>query len=418
MPTVEVENLWKKFSLDARNPLHPRVLARRLFRGPDPHTEFLALKGVSCQVEPGEAFGIIGANGSGKSTLLKILCGILPATKGRAELHGSVSALIELGAGFHPDLTGRENVVLNAALLGFKKRDVLARMGDIHAFCELGYFLDQPVKRYSSGMYMRLGFAVAAHVEADILLIDEVLAVGDIGFQEKCLGRLAEQRARGATILFVSHDLNAVKGCCSRVMWLDHGVVREIGDAETVIAHYAESMLPSVKDLSRRLVPEIPPAEPIGNGDGLAPRETLTLTGVTLLDGAGEPAEQFRTGERMVIQIDYVAGRPVRDLMFAFGIEDLNNFICYGTSSLADGITMDIAPGPGRVRIIIEHLNLLTGTYKITAAARRADTNLEYDILLNAAFFQMRSGSAESGVFYLEHRWEVAPTAKEVMRDP
>jgi lipopolysaccharide transport system ATP-binding protein len=315
MPAVEVANLWKKFSLDARNPLHPRVLAR---------------------------------------------------------------------------------------------------MGDIHAFCELGTFLDQPVKRYSSGMYMRLGFAVAAHVEAQILLIDEVLAVGDIGFQEKCLGRLAEQRARGATILFVSHDLNAVKGCCGRVMWLDRGEVREIGDAESVIAHYAESMLPSVRDLSRRPTHRIPTAEMLRDGDGaqpLAPRETLTLTGVTLLNDAGEPADQFRTGERMVIQIDYVAGHPVRELMFAFGIENLNNFICYGTSSQADGITMDIASGPGRVRIIIERLNLLTGTYKITAAARRADTNLEYDILLNAAFFQMRSGSAESGVFYLEHTWEVASTA-------
>jgi ABC-type glutathione transport system ATPase component len=277
-------------------------------------------------------------------------------------------------------------------------------------------------------MFMRLAFSVTAHLEAEILLIDEVLAVGDIKFQEKCLGRLAEHRARGATILFISHDLNAVKGICNRVMWLDRGEVREIGDAEPVIAHYAETMLPEVTDLSRGASRPIPAPVLPGDGNGAqpaSPRDTLTLTGVTLLNDAGEPTDRFRTGDRMVIEIDYLAGRPVRDLMFAFGIEDLHSFICYGTSSAADGITVDVAQGPGRARVIIERLNLLTGTYKVTAAARQADTNLEYDILLNAAFFQVLSGSAESGVFYLEHTWELTPPAevakqsqKRVIRDP
>jgi ABC-type polysaccharide/polyol phosphate transport system ATPase subunit len=415
MPAIQVEHLWKEFAPDARDPLRLRKLVRHLWPHAAPPFRCLGLKDVSFDVEPGEALGIIGANGAGKSTLLKILCGILPATRGVARLNGRASALIELGAGFHPDLTGRENIFLNASLLGVKRRDVLARMDSIIAFSELGRFIDEPVKRYSSGMYMRLGFAVAAHVESEILLIDEVLAVGDLPFQQRCLARLGQQRMQGTAILFVSHDLNAVKGCCSRVAWLHHGELRAIGDADTVIAQYMESMLPSPEELA--LAPAHVPAGTPVNGSGphaAAPGSPIAITAVRLLNAAGEPAAQFHTGDRLVLEIRYLARRPVRDPVFAFGIEDLNGFICYGSSSQSDGVTLECVEGAGSVRIVIDRLPLLTGAFRVNTGIRDGESNLTYDLILNAAVFRVHAARAGIGMFYVEHTWDLNETDRRV----
>jgi ABC-type polysaccharide/polyol phosphate transport system ATPase subunit len=411
MSPVEVEHLWKEFSLDARDPLRLRGLARRLLGRNAPPARFSALKDISFRVDAGEALGVIGANGSGKSTLLKLLCGILPPTKGRACLNGPASALIELGAGFHPDLTGRENILLNASLLGLRRRDVLAHMDDIIAFSELGTFIDQPVKRYSSGMYMRLGFAVAAHVESRVLLIDEVLAVGDVAFQQKCLARLAQQRMQGAAILFVSHDLNAVKGCCSRVAWLDRGELRAIGAAEAVIAQYTEAMLPSTEDLALRPTRGVPVEIGRSSGNGAHPgasESPVVITAVNLLNSEEAPSTLFHTADRLIIEIEYVATRPVPDPVFAFGIEDLRGIVCYGSSSQSDGVASQCVEGPGSARVVIERLPLLTGAYKVNAAVRDGATNLIYDLLLNAAVFRVHSSRPGIGMIYLEHAWEMA----------
>ncbi|WP_035107504.1 ABC transporter ATP-binding protein [Desulfovirgula thermocuniculi] len=238
MIAVEVVDLWKKFRI-----YHERVLSlkeRVIFWGRQKTEDFWALKGVNLTVPKGTTVGLIGRNGSGKSTLLKIISRILYPTKGEVRVNGRVSTLLELGAGFHPDFTGRENIFLNASILGLTRKEIKERLDEIIAFAELGDFIDNPVRNYSSGMYMRLGFAVAVHVNPDILLIDEVLAVGDLAFQEKCLAKIRELQHRGATIILVTHAPKQVEELCDLAMWLDRGEVRMQGPAKEVARAYAE----------------------------------------------------------------------------------------------------------------------------------------------------------------------------------
>ncbi len=251
MPAIKVENLSKEYVIGGTRESYrtvreavagglasPLRRLRRLVDRTPPAERFLALEGVSFEVAPGEAVGIIGRNGAGKSTLLKILSRITEPTAGRAELAGRVSSLLEVGTGFHPELTGRENVFLNGALLGMSKAEIRARFDEIVAFSEVEKFIDTPVKRYSSGMYVRLAFAVAAHLEPEILVVDEVLAVGDASFQKKCLGKMEEAGKEGRTVLFVSHNLSAVKALCGRAILLQNGRVRFDGDALAAVSHY------------------------------------------------------------------------------------------------------------------------------------------------------------------------------------
>ncbi|MGQ9532531.1 MAG: ABC transporter ATP-binding protein [Desulfotomaculales bacterium] len=238
MDAIEVVDVWKKFRI-----YHDRVYSlkeRFIFPHRQKTEDFWALKGVSLRVPRGATVGLIGRNGSGKSTLLKIISRILYPTRGRVRVHGRVSTLLELGAGFHPDFTGRENIYLNASILGLTRREINGRLEKIIEFAELGEFIDNPVRNYSSGMYMRLGFAVAVHVDPDILLIDEVLAVGDLPFQEKCLKKIREFKERGTTIVFVTHAPKQVAELCDYALWLDRGEVRLQGPAAEVARAYAE----------------------------------------------------------------------------------------------------------------------------------------------------------------------------------
>ena len=237
---VEIRDLWKKFHLyhNKANSLKEKVLFWRQTTVED----FWALKGINFSIPRGSTLGLVGRNGSGKSTLLKIISRILYPTKGEVRVHGRVSTLLELGAGFHPDFTGRENIFLNASILGLTRKEIKERLGDIIAFSELGSFIDNPVRNYSSGMYMRLGFAVAVHVDPEILLVDEVLAVGDLAFQEKCLAKIRELQKRGTTIVFVTHSPKQVQDLCDAAVWLDQGEVRMMGSAKEVTEAYREFM--------------------------------------------------------------------------------------------------------------------------------------------------------------------------------
>ncbi|MBI2939440.1 MAG: ABC transporter ATP-binding protein [Chloroflexi bacterium] len=241
-PAIELADVWRRFWVQHDQ---PRSLLDMLRGRPHGRTEdeFWALRGVSWTVAAGDTVGLIGANGSGKSTTLKLLTGIMRPTRGRVIVRGQVSALIELGAGFHPDFSGRDNVFLNGALLGLSQADLRRRFAQIVAFAELEPFIDVPVKRYSSGMYMRLAFAIAAHAEPDVLLVDEVLAVGDEAFQRRCLDRLRELKQGGVTAIYVSHALDTVRALCDRVIWLDRGTVRYVGPVEAGIAAYRASFV-------------------------------------------------------------------------------------------------------------------------------------------------------------------------------
>ena len=240
---VSFKGVSKRFTLHHERPRTLQELAIGLLGGGRGGTEELwALKDVDFEVEEGESLGIIGPNGAGKSTILKLVAGIMRPTSGETVIRGKVSPLLELGAGFHPDLTGRENIYLNAALLGVRQRETKARFHEIVEFSELERFIDVPLKHYSSGMYMRLGFAVAVNVDPAILLIDEVLAVGDEAFQRKCLAKIEEFQREGRTIIFVSHSLPTVKKLCNRALWLDEGCMRSMGVAEEVVDEYLEAV--------------------------------------------------------------------------------------------------------------------------------------------------------------------------------
>lgn len=237
---IEVKDVWKKFKL-----YHEKIYSlkeRVLFWGSNKAEDFWALKGVNLIIPKGSTIGLLGRNGSGKSTLLKIISRILYPTRGEVKINGRVSTLLELGAGFHPDFTGRENIFLNASILGMSRKEIKERLDDIIAFAELGDFIDNPVRNYSSGMYTRLGFSIAVHVDPEILLIDEVLAVGDIAFQEKCLAKIRELQKKGTTIIFVSHSPKQVEDLCDTALWLDRGEVRMQGIAKDVARSYEEFM--------------------------------------------------------------------------------------------------------------------------------------------------------------------------------
>ena len=241
MPVIDFEHVWKRFALANGRSTSVREVIQRWGRREKGNT-FWALRDVSLAVDAGETLGLIGSNGSGKSTILKLISGIMRPTGGRIRVEGQVSALIELGAGFHPDFSGRDNVYVYGALLGLSRAEVSQKFEAIVDFAELGSFIDSPVKHYSSGMYMRLAFAIAAHVEPDILLIDEVLAVGDAAFQRKCLARIHDLRRAGVTAVYVSHALDTVAALCDRVAWIDHGEIRYVGPPRLAIDAYRDAI--------------------------------------------------------------------------------------------------------------------------------------------------------------------------------
>ena len=300
---VSLDGLGKKFRLthDRNWTLKATMLAGHRTR----YEEFWALRDLSLEVEHGQTFGIIGGNGSGKSTLLKVLAGILRPDEGTTTVDGRLSALLELGAGFHPELTGRENVYLNGAILGFTAREIRRRFDDIVGFAELDRFIDEPVRNYSSGMYVRLGFSVAIHVEPEVLLVDEVLAVGDLTFQKRCLDRFAQLKAEGRTIIVVSHDLDMVGWLCDRTAWIQQGTLQAVGPSSKVIGQFAIGIDPTT------------PAAHTGDGERpaferLSPNDLVKS--VALVDPNGHPTNVVGSGRQISIRVRYdsqAAGEPV-----------------------------------------------------------------------------------------------------------
>jgi len=329
-PVVEVENLSKLYRLGAIGASSVRESLEKLFRrggngtapkaatkenpiaddrvGPEPNT-FWGLKDVSFTVNPGEIIGVVGRNGAGKSTLLKILSRITEPTSGRAILRGRVVSLLEVGTGFHPELTGRENIFLNGAILGMKRAEIAAKFDEIVEFAEVGKFIDTPVKRYSSGMFVRLAFAVAAHLEPEILLIDEVLAVGDAGFQKKCLGKMGEVASQqGRTVFFVSHNMGAVRSLCEHALLIDGGRLVKTGHPGDVISHYLSASMPKDSEIEGQIW---------WNGDKDAPRcDDVALRGIRLLNPEGVPQSTFEADKPITIEIHYQILQRLRGARF------------------------------------------------------------------------------------------------------
>jgi homopolymeric O-antigen transport system ATP-binding protein len=324
---------------------------RRMVAGGRPQGEKIwALRDVSFDVAEGEVVGLIGRNGAGKSTLLKVLSRITPPTVGRAEIHGRVGSLLEVGTGFHQELTGRENVYLNGAILGMRKAEIDRKFDEIVAFAELEQFMDTPVKHYSTGMYMRLAFAVAANMDTEILLVDEVLAVGDASFQQKCLGKMGEVAAAGRTVLFVSHNMAAVAGLCSRALWIDHGSIKADGGVEEVTREYLNA-------LSK------------GSFRCVSKDNTLTVHSVILRDDSGTPTNHFAPGDGLVVDIEYEATRRIDSPAFHVLVQSVHG-PSFAANMLLDGGQPPFIEGTGRIQCRFKSISLLPQSYTVRMGVR------------------------------------------------
>jgi len=394
--------------------LKSALLTGSLLSDLTPDQTFTALEDVSFDVPTGCTFGVIGENGSGKSTLLKLLAGITKPTRGTLIVNGRISALIELGAGFHPEISGRENVAINGIMLGLTRKEVDQRFDEIVDFAEMRAFIDAPVKTYSSGMYMRLGFAVAIHVNPEVLLIDEVLAVGDEAFTRKCLDKIGEFRRRGKTILLVSHSLGLVEKMCDEVLWMRRGHKADQGDPKRVVDAYLTYVAGGEEALLAREhghTPDEQPASAPAGPDAAGPyREgrwgarEIEIQSVRFLDDRGDERHVFVPGERLTIRLAVHAAQPVEDFVFGIGLFTADGVSVYGTNTHLEEYQPQRLEGEGSVSFVIDDVQLVEGTYLLDVAAHRRD-GTPYDYHRGLYSFRVKSRIKDVGVHRPSHRW-------------
>ena len=381
-PVVVVDDVWKRFRI-----FHERnqYLKASILRGRRAaYEEFWALKGVSIEVEAGEVLAIVGENGSGKSTLLKCLTRILRPDRGSITVNGRISALLELGSGFHPELSGRENIYLNGAILGMTRKDIDRRFDEIVEFSGLERFIDTPVKNYSSGMYVRLGFAVAVNVDPEILIVDEVLAVGDASFQKRCMEKFADYREEGKTLVIVTHDLTTVRSMADRVVWLSYGEIKDEGDAAEVTATYVGDALGDRH-------------EDEGEHEFRSGSGEIVINHVTILGPDGQPTQRVKTGDDVTFRYDYDAKVPVREPVFGLGIHHISGPLVSGPNTRDSGDVPALLIGPGTVEITVRGLPLLPGTYDLSASVWDFTILHAYDQRSRVMRFDVHPGDRMEG---------------------
>lgn len=401
---IRFQNVSKRFAYTVEKPKTILEAVISIFsraRRREQAQDLWAIRNVSFDVMPGQCLGIIGRNGSGKSSMLKLVARILRPTSGRVLVNGRVSALLELGAGFHPDLTGRENIFLNASVLGLSKQDTHRCFDSIVAFSELEEFIDMPVKHYSSGMYMRLGFSVAIHVSPDILIVDEILSVGDQAFQTKCIDRIYEMKRKGTTIILVSHNLDMMRKLCTHLLWMEHGKVQASGLTADVAEQYkAYSQRREDQQFSRQLAD----FERWGTGD-------IEITAVRFLDEIGQEQSTFKTGDKMCIEIHYMAHKAIRNPEFGLAIFRQDGIHVNGPNSRLAGLDVGVIDGAGILRYEIEQLPLLPARYMVTVAVHDGRLSLAYDYHRQAYLFQVIVGGTTEvdGLIAMSARWHWEP---------
>ncbi len=427
-----VTKVYRRYSGRQFATLKSALLQRSILRDLRPSDTFPALTDVSFTVPKGATYGVIGRNGSGKSSALKLVAGITKPTSGSVRVDGRISALIELGAGFHPEISGRENVFINGIMLGLSKREIQERFDDIVDFAELREFIDAPVKTYSSGMYMRLGFAVAIHVDPDVLLVDEVLAVGDEGFTHKCLDKFAEFRRRGKTILLVTHSLNLVERFCDEALWLDEGRVQSHGDPKRVVGAYLTAVEQGEEQLmvattaraiagqERREGHEAPegqerPSDPTADmfqaTEGRWGSREVEIVDVTLLDAHGEPAHVFHSGDPLSIRVRVRARQQTPDCVFGVGLFNADGVCCYGTNTYIEEMQPATIAGDADATFAVDTLDLVEGTYKVDVAVHKRD-GYPYDYHRLLYTFRVKSRTHDVGIYRPRHRWTFSPNVR------
>lgn len=386
---IVASEISKRFRLHHDHSLKERLLNRA--RARDAVEDFWALRDVSFELEEGSTLGLIGANGSGKSTLLKIIAGILAPTTGYVERRGRVAALLELGAGFHPDLTGRENVYMNASILGLTRAQTDGYFDAIVDFSGIERFIDNQVKFYSSGMYVRLAFAVAVHVDPEILLIDEVLAVGDEPFQRKCLARIKQFQVDGRTIVFVTHGIDSVRQLCDRVIMLERGEVVVDGKPQEAARAYRERYAPQVVE-----------------DDDVRGTGAVTLAELALTDGQGRPRVRYSSGDDLGMEITLEATEPVDDPVVGVAIYDHLDNLVYGTNTARLMVDLGKVSGSLRVKINFGPIPMVEGQYFVTAAIHSRDESIQYHWMERQWAFKVFSPGNEVGQIHLDPRVEVS----------
>ena len=393
---IRIESASRRFRVYPQpvRTLKETLISRRRVRG----TDVWALRDVTVSVEPGEAVGLIGRNGSGKTTLLRLVASIIKPTSGRVAVGGRVGSLLELGAGFHPEFTGRENVFLNGAILGLGRRRIREHMDEIVAFSELERFIDLPVRTYSSGMVMRLGFAVAAHLEADVVLLDEVFAVGDEEFQRKCFGKVSELKQRGGTIVFVSHDASAVERLCERAVLLREGRVELDGPVRDAVARY-----------HRQLADERDLAEQQAGLREYGSRE-VRIAGARLLGADGEDRRQFAPGEPLSVELRIVSERPVPSPRVSLELRDQSGLVLATSSQDTAELGWDGSEAEQAFRFVVDRLPLEDGRFNLRLELADSSGHHLYHWLDDALRFVVYPADGETGVVRLEGRWTRAGT--------
>lgn len=423
---IEVKNVTKSFKIyiDKGNTLKEKALFKQRRR----YEERNVLNNISFEVEKGQAVGLIGHNGCGKSTTLKLLTKIMYPDSGSIVMRGRVSSLIELGAGFHEDMSGRENIYINASIFGLTRGEINKRMEDIITFSELEEFIDNPVRTYSSGMYMRLAFSIAINVDADILLVDEILTVGDFNFQAKCFNRLREVKASGTTIVIVSHSMEQIEQICDRSIWIHDGKIRREGRPRDVHPEYLDFMGEKRQELAwkeaenkeeNRESQEVKEtdhenAEEIHVANHDKPEENKKRWGngyariekIVLLDKQGKEKSVFKTGDAVVIQITYKVNRKVEDAVFGIGIFRSDGIQCYGTNTRIDKQNKFDLTKDGVVQINVPAMSLMAGEYLLDVAIE-ADIGIAVDYYKGAYRFEVFSDISDVGIARIEHDWKI-----------
>lgn len=415
---IEVKNVKKKFKVyfDKGSQLKERIL----FRNRNRYEERWVLDDVSFEVKQGEAIGLIGHNGCGKSTTLKLLTRIMYPDSGSIELKGRVSSLIELGAGFHPDMSGRENIYTNASIFGLTKKEIDERLDDIIEFSEMEPFLDNPVRTYSSGMYMRLAFSVAINVNADILLIDEILAVGDVNFQAKCFNKLREIKAQGTTIVIVSHSMGQIEQICDRSIWIHEGKIKGEGKPRDIDSEYLEFMgekrqkiadkeaqrkkASQLKDDSHVTEAELQEKE--FTEEGRWGNGAAYITNIVTKDVLGNPKTVFVTGETMRMEISYRVKQMVREAVFGISITRVDDIHCYGTNTEIDQLPRFDLTEDGKIELTLNDMPLLPCVYLVDIAIQDASGET-MDYYKNAYKFEVYSKISDVGLIRIKHEWKM-----------
>ena len=406
---IRVQGLSKRYR--RANPNRPWTLQELVlsrFRNLRLEDTFWALKDISFRVAPGRMVGVIGRNGAGKSTLLRLIGGVGRPDKGSIEVNGKLGALIELGAGFHPDLTGRENVFINGVISGLTRSQITDRFNDIVQFAELEDFIDNPLRTYSTGMHMRLAFSIAAHVDPQVLLVDEVLAVGDLGFQQKCLDRIAEFQRCGCAILLVSHDTTLISQICDEALWLEAGQLAAFGPAQAVANQYLDAL----RGATRSRTPLAGPARKLPAGGELRLNENrfgsleMEITAVHLSGEDKGQATVLNSGSPLQVVIQYRAPQTINNPIFGVSLSREDGLTIYDTSTSTAGLRFPTLQGEGIISLILERLDLVAGRYYVDVGVYQADWEYAYDYHWHAYPIQVQGSTGEKGILRPPHSWQ------------